>query len=118
MGIYCGDHNTRIGRFPWLYTFGRAYKRTALTGRLKHFQKLGRPKGTNKEKGVRVNYDIGQVMSIASGMEMLQSGLTPERVVDELRDADGALSQGFCKAYAGRAEDDPIFYAFGPVRRA
>ena len=90
-------------------------KRTALKGRLKHFQRLGWPAGTNKGKGARVNYGIGQTMSLAIGMEMLQLGLTPERVVEQLGQAGGALSQGFCKAFADRAEkDDPIYYMFDP----
>lgn len=90
-------------------------KRTALKGRLKHFQRLGWPAGTNKGKGARVNYGIGQTMSLAIGMEMLQLGLTPERVVEQAGHAGGALSQGFFEAFVNRAEDDePIYYMFDP----
>lgn len=90
-------------------------KRTALKGRLKHFQRLGWPSGTNKGKGARVEYGIGQTMNLAMGMEMLQLGLTPERVVEQLGMAGSTLCKGFKEAledYGPNAE--PIFFIFMP----
>lgn len=90
-------------------------KRTALKGRLKHFQRLGWPAGTNKGKGARVNYGIGQTMSLAMGMEMLQLGLTPERVVEQLGRGGGSLAEGFSDALKEYGYDpDPIYYIFDP----
>lgn len=90
-------------------------KRIALRGRLKHFQRLGWPAGTNKGKGARVEYGIGQTMSLAMGLEMLQLGLTPERVVAQLKLGGPQLASGFLEAlneYGPYA--DPIFYIFAP----
>lgn len=90
-------------------------KRIALKGRLKHFQRLGWPAGTNKGKGARVNYGIGQTMSLAIGMQMLELGLTPERVVEQLGNAGGSLAQAFNAAFTDLSKkDDPIFYMFDP----
>lgn len=90
-------------------------KKTALKGRLKHFQRLGWPAGTNKGKGARVNYGIGQTMCLAIGMEMLQLGLTPERVVDQLGQAGSSLAEGFSDALKEYGYDpDPIYYIFDP----
>lgn len=90
-------------------------KRTALKGRLKHFQRLGWPAGTNKGKGARVQYGIGQTMCLAVGMEMLQLGLTPERVVDHFKFGAETVARAFAAAlddYGPYA--DPIYYIFAP----
>lgn len=91
-------------------------KRTALKGRLKHFQRLGWPAGTNQGKGARVQYDIGQTLFLAVGMEMLQLGITPERVVEHFNenpDSGVGLAYSFMDALdAGPGE--PIYYVFNP----
>ena len=90
-------------------------KRTALKGRLKHFQRLGWPEGTNKGKGARVKYGFGQTMMLAMGMELLQLGLTPERVVLQLRYSGGYLADGFAEALKQHGSDgDDVYYIFAP----
>lgn len=90
-------------------------KRTALKGRLKHFQRLGWPAGTNKGKGARVEYGIGQTMCLAMGMEMLQLGLTPERVVDQFKFGGVTLARGFIDCLNEYGPDaDTLFYIFSP----
>lgn len=90
-------------------------KRTALKGRLKHFQRLGWPAGTNQGKGARVQYGIGQTMCLAVGLEMLQLGLTPERVVEHFQFGAGTLALGFREALADYGPyADQIYYVFSP----
>lgn len=92
-----------------------ASKRTALKGRLKHFQRLGWPAGTNKGKGARVNYGVGQTFSLAMGFEMLQLGLTPEKVIEQLRLSGDSIARGFAAALQEYGPDpDPIYYIFSP----
>lgn len=90
-------------------------KRIALRGRLKHFQRLGWPAGTNQGKGARVQYGLGQTLSLSIGMEMLQLGLTPERVVQQMGYSSSYLPNGFEAALDARADDrDQILYVFAP----
>lgn len=90
-------------------------RRVALKGRLKHFQRLGWPAGTNKGKGARVQYGIGQTMLLAMGFELLQLGLTPERVVEQFRYAGSYLPRGFRQALDQYGADpEPIYYVFSP----
>lgn len=90
-------------------------KRTALKGRLKHFQRLGWPAGTNQGKGARVQYGVGQTLSLAIGFELLQLGLTPERVVDQMKYAGGYLVDGFLECLDQTvSEPDPVYYIFAP----
>lgn len=89
-------------------------KRIALKGRLKHFQRLGWPLGTNLGKGARVQYGLGQTLSLAIGMEMLQLGLTPEKVRDQMRYAH-YIADGFLSAFKNRgSEADQVLYIFSP----
>lgn len=90
-------------------------KRTALKGRLKHFQRLGWPAGTNKGKGARVQYGVGQTLSLAVAMELLQIGLTPERIVNQLKYAGRFLPNGFIDAFSEHGpEPDNVYYVFSP----
>jgi hypothetical protein len=61
-------------------------RRTALQGRIKHFQRNGWPGGTNTGKGRAAIYDFGAVLKLALGFELLQLGVTPERSSDLLRE--------------------------------
>jgi hypothetical protein len=87
-------------------------RRIALVGRIKHFQRLGWPKGTNLGKGTRVRYDARQTLSLLTAFELLQCGLPPERAVNLLRPAESFLPVGFLAALArdelseGPASDD------------
>lgn len=90
-------------------------KRTALKGRLKHFQRLQWPPGTNQGKGARVKYGIGQTLSLAVAMELLQIGLTPERIVEQLTTAGNYLPDGFYEAMDDQGPSaDSVFYMFSP----
>lgn len=91
-------------------------KRIALRGRLKHFQRLGWPEGTNQGKGARVQYGIGQTMSLVMAMEMLQLGLTPERVVEQMTYSMTYLPQGFQASLKAirEGDEDEILYVFSP----
>ena len=90
-------------------------KRTALKGRLKHFQRLGWPAGTNQGKGARVRYNPGQTLSLAVALEMLQLGMTPERVVEHLGIYGSYLAMGFVDVLiSDRPLEEPVFFVFDP----
>lgn len=90
-------------------------RRTALKGRLKHFQRLGWPPGTNKGKGARVRYDTGQILSLAVAMEMLELGMTPERVVEQLGLHGSDLALGFIDVMASEHPlEEAVFFIFDP----
>lgn len=90
-------------------------RRSALKGRIKHFQRLSWPPGTNQGKGKRVQYGVGQTLSLAVAFELLQIGLTPERIVDQLRQEQGTLAEGFGAALSEfRSQPNSIFYIFSP----
>lgn len=90
-------------------------KRTALKGRLKHFQRLGWPAGTNQGKGARVQYGVGQTLSLVIGFELLQLGLTPERVVEHLKHKGTFLADGFIEALTEYGPyEDAVYYVFAP----
>ncbi|WP_218152622.1 hypothetical protein [Qipengyuania nanhaisediminis] len=49
------------------------------------------------------------------GFELLQLGLTPERVVGQMKYAGGYLVDGFIECLDQQPEDpDPVFYIFAP----
>lgn len=90
-------------------------KRAALKGRLKHFQRLGWPSGTNKGKGARVQYGVGQTLLLAMGLELLQLGLTPERVISELKYGGGLIAEGFLSALEDyRIERENVYFILSP----
>ncbi|MEJ6594676.1 hypothetical protein [Parasphingorhabdus sp.] len=92
-----------------------AEKRSALKGRLKHFQRLKWPAGTNQGKGARVKYGVGQTLSLATGFELLQLGLTPERVVEHFKFSFVTLPMGFLSSLGQYGPNpDPVFYIFSP----
>lgn len=88
-------------------------KRTALKGRLKHFQRAGWPAGTNKGKGARVEYGIGQTLLLAMGMELLQLGMTPERIVSHFAIGNYGLAQSFIEVVRNIQKNAlPVVYVF------
>jgi hypothetical protein len=91
-------------------------KRIALKGRLKHFQRLGWPEGTNQGKGSRVRYGVGQALSLALGFEMLQLGLTPERIAAFFLTTRSGFPAGCIAALDDVMSDgnDELFYIFQP----
>jgi hypothetical protein len=64
----------------------REDRRAALKGRLQHFQRLGFPEGLNTGRGRAAIYDMPTVLSLLIAFEMLQIGLSGERVVQIMRE--------------------------------
>ncbi|MBB6190561.1 hypothetical protein FHS51_000774 [Sphingobium wenxiniae] len=54
----------------------------AFKARLRHFQRLGFPRGSNTGKGRRAEYDLDMVMQLALAIEFMQAGVSPQRTVD------------------------------------
>ena len=59
-------------------------KRIAFRARLKHFQRLGFPKGANTGTGKRVAYSVQMLFQMALATELTQAGLSPKRIVEIL----------------------------------
>lgn len=55
-------------------------KRVAFRARLKHFQRLGVPSGVNTGTGKRAAYGLDQLLQLSLAMQMLELGLSPERI--------------------------------------
>lgn len=60
-------------------------KRVAFKARLKHFQRLKFPDGSNTGTGKRVVYTIDMFVKLAFAMELTQIGMSPKRIVHILR---------------------------------
>lgn len=82
-------------------------RRMALMGRIKHFQRLGWPGGTNLGKGSRVRYDVRRTLRLVAAFELLQFGLTPERSVASLKRLSGLLPSLFLAANRNRSGHRP-----------
>lgn len=54
----------------------------AFRARLRHFQRLGFPKGSNTGKGTSAKYDLEMVLQLVLAMEFMQAGVTPARIVE------------------------------------
>lgn len=54
----------------------------AFRARLRHFQRLGFPKGSNTGKGRSAEYDLEMLMQLALATEFMQAGITPTRIVE------------------------------------
>jgi hypothetical protein len=61
--------------------FIRPEKRVAFKARLKHLQRLGFPPGVNTGTGRAANYQGQHLFLLGLAFELLQLGLTPERVI-------------------------------------
>ncbi|QZP08186.1 hypothetical protein [Caenibius sp. WL] len=53
----------------------------AFKARLRHFQRLGFPKGSNTGKGRRAEYDLDMVLQLALAIQFMQAGVTPQHTV-------------------------------------
>ena len=73
-------------------------KRAALKGRLKNFQRLSWPKGTNQGKGAKVRYTVRQALSLALGLEITQLGISPEGVIHHMMRAGPLVPMGLLHA--------------------
>jgi hypothetical protein len=59
-------------------------KRAAFSARMRHLQRLEFPAGTNVGKGRRAAYGFSEIVLLAVAFELLQLGITPERIVSIL----------------------------------
>jgi hypothetical protein len=55
------------------------HKRVAFAGRLKFLQKNGVPRRTRPGRGKTGSYNFSQLMQLAAAVELLKSGMTPQR---------------------------------------
>lgn len=55
-------------------------QRPALQARMRHLQRLGIPKGTNVGRGKHADYGLDGLLQLAFAFDLLDVGLTPERV--------------------------------------
>ena len=78
---------------------------------VRYFQRLGWPQGTNAGRGGRVRYDARQTLQMCCGFELLQLGLSPERVVRFMVRMEVMFAQAFHKAALGEI----IFVMFDPA---
>jgi len=53
----------------------------AFRARLRHFQRLGFPEGSNTGKGKRAEYDLDMLLQLVIGIQFMQAGVTPQRTV-------------------------------------
>lgn len=61
-------------------------KRIAFRARLKHFQRLGFPKGANTGTGKRAVYTVRMWLQLCFALEFAQAGMSPARTVQILND--------------------------------
>lgn len=88
-------------------------KRATFRGRIKHFQRLGWPPGTNSGKGGRAVYGSEQILLLAVTIEILQFGVTPERILEQL--SPSHLGTAFKHALEKRGHfSQSVFYVFSP----
>ena len=76
-------------------------QRTAFQARLKNFHRLGFPEGTGQGRGKAVIYGAREVVLMAIAVELTQLGLTPERVIEVIREDEYPL--WMCVGMAARA---------------
>jgi hypothetical protein len=68
-----------------------SYQRTAFQARLKNFHRLGFPEGIGKGRGKAVVYGPRELVLMALAVELTQLGLTPERVIEVIREDEYPL---------------------------
>ncbi|NJC06857.1 hypothetical protein GGQ97_002650 [Sphingomonas kaistensis] len=59
-------------------------KRVAFRGRIKHLQRLGFPRGANTGTGTRVRYTFPMLLQLALATELMQTGMSPVRIVQTI----------------------------------
>lgn len=89
-------------------------KRVAFKARLKHFQRLGFPKGANTGTGKRVAYTLGMTLHLAVATDLVQLGNTPERIANKIIGEDSStFARGFSRAFTEISESgDDLYYLF------
>ena len=53
----------------------------AFKARLRHFQRLGFPTGSNTGKGRKAEYDVDMVLQLALAIQFMQAGIPPQHIV-------------------------------------
>lgn len=67
--------------------------RPAFDARLKHFQRLEFPPGTNTGRGRAAVYDIGHLLQLAFALELVQLGVPPERAKTHVENTVGDFAR-------------------------
>lgn len=67
----------------------------AFRARLRHFQRLGFPRGSNTGKGKSAEYDLEMLMQLTLAIEFMQAGITPSRIVELVNKNWTAARQNF-----------------------
>lgn len=77
--------------------------------RLKHFQRMGWPRGVNNGRKYRVSYTAQQVLEVAFVLELVELGLSPDRAIGLVEFWWDDLRRSFLLA---RDAPFPIVFAF------
>lgn len=92
-----------IGVFP--------AKRPRFQARLKQLQRMGFPVGINVGKAARTEYTVEHLAQLAIVLELLQTGITPERAISFVRSWWDEIRRGLI---AVKALDKVVGIAFAP----
>lgn len=86
-------------------------KRTALRGRLQHFQSKGFPAGSNTGRGKAAAYGWDELILLGIAMDLLEIGMPPDLAVSIVRDETDHIFSGLSDNIAFANEPDLV-----PVR--
>lgn len=81
---------------------------TAIRGRVQAFQRVGVPRGTQTGRGRPAHYGVEQLIELLVAFEMLQLGMTPERIALIIRDYRSSLQTAAALA-APHVGFDPFY---------
>lgn len=81
----------------------REDKRTAFRSRLQAIQKMGWPAGTNTGRGVKATYHAVHLFQMEFIVQLLHTGLTPERVVSLMKVNWPQIMLTLCQAWDDRS---------------
>lgn len=95
----------------------------AFKARLRHFQRLGFPEGSNTGKGKPARYDLSMVLQLALATQFIQAGLPPAKIAQMIKHNWPAtishmfialVPQGRLKDNTGRVVDVDISLCASP----
>lgn len=72
----------------------------ALLARFKYFQRMGFPGASNVGRGSRADYGLGDVLALALAFELLETSVTPVRVVRLLRTEWSGIERAIAVTWA------------------
>ncbi|WIA54313.1 hypothetical protein N6H05_14700 [Sphingobium sp. WTD-1] len=90
-------------------------RRSAMLGRFQHLQRLSLIDGINPGRGRAAEYRAHQVLVVAVAFEMLQLGLSPERVVQTIKANQDAIRLAIGLAVGKKGEIQPSVIWFDPA---